>query len=142
VPLPTPEIGIVVHYASLFRSRTRNIGDSGKGGPCLVVALFPDKEEPLRTGVLYLPITHTEPGLDEEALEIPPNVRAAAGLDGFRQWLLVGQSNWDTWPEDIFNIPKKPGIFHYGYVPPGFFKTVQTAFARLYVQRTLKIVPR
>jgi hypothetical protein len=142
VPLPNPEIGLVVHYAYLFHNRTRNIGDAGKDRPCLIVAVFPDKEEPLRTGVLYLPITHSEPSLEEEAIEIPADVKAAAGLDGLQQWLLVSQANLDTWPEDIFHRPSKPGIFHYGFVPPGFFKTVQTTFARLYVQKTLRIVPR
>lgn len=108
----------------------------------MIVAVFPDPEEPLRTGVLYLPVTHTEPGPEEEAIEIAPHVQAAAGLDGRRQWLLVSQGNRDTWPEDVFHLPKKPGVFHYGYLPPGFFKSVQVAFARLYAQKKLGILPR
>jgi hypothetical protein len=139
VTLPQPELGLVVHYSYLFLTRTRNIGDSGKERPCLIAAVFEDKDDPPKTGVLYLPITHTQPGPEEAAIEIPPNIRHGAGLDGSRQWLLISQGNKDTWPEDVSHRPNRPGVFHYGYLPPAFFKQVQLEFQKLYVSAKFNI---
>jgi hypothetical protein len=142
VPLPQAELGLIVHYSYVFLGRTRNIGDAGKERPCLIAAMFPDRQEPGRMMVLYLPISHSPPVPGEEAIEIPANIRFAAGLDGYRQWILIGEGNLDTWPEDIFNLPNRPGAFHYGFMPPAFFRKVQTAFKRLYAEKRYNIVRR
>jgi len=142
VPLPTPEPGLIVQYSYVFRSRSRNVGDSGKARPCLIVAVFPDRGEPERTLVLYLPISHSPPRPEEEAVEIPANACFAAGLDGARQWILTGEGNLDTWPEDIFTLPTRPGLFHYGFMPPAFFRQVQTHFKQLYAEKKYNVVRR
>ncbi len=142
MPLPNPEIGLIAYYAYVFHNGSRSIGDAGKERPCLIIAVFSDKEEPARTSVLYLPITHSPPGPNEDAIEIPSNVRFAAGLDGFPQWILIGEANLDTWPEDIFNLPNQPGVFHYGFLPPGFFRKVQTEFVLLFAAKKYHLVRR
>jgi hypothetical protein len=106
------------------------------------MALIADKEEPNRKSVLYLPITHSPPSQDGEAIEIPADTRYAAGLDGSRQWIIIGEGNLDAWPEDIFNLPNQPGIFHYGFMTPGFFRKIQTHFGRLFAEKKYNLVRR
>jgi hypothetical protein len=142
VPLPHPELGLVVYYSYVFRNPTRNIGAAGKQRPCLIIAVFPDRAEPRRTSVLYLPITHSQPTQNEEAIEIPADTRFAAGLDGLPQWVLIGGGDLDTWPEDIFNLPNQPGVFHFGFMPPGFFRKIQTEFGRLFAEKKYNVLRR
>jgi hypothetical protein len=142
VPLPNPEIGLVVHYSYVFHARSRNIRDAGKSRPCLIAAAFPEADERLKTGVLYLPISHSLPGADDVGVELMADAKYAARLDGVRQWVLVSQANQDTWPEDIANLPGRPGLFAYGFLPPGTFRAVQMAFGRLFAERRFNIIPR
>lgn len=106
------------------------------------MAVFPDRGDPLRTGVLYLPITHSSPGPEEIGIELPVDVRYAAGLDNQKQCILVSQGNLDTWPEDVSNLPGRPGVFEYGILPPGIFKAIQAMFARCYAEKKFNIVAR
>jgi len=142
VPLPNPELGLIVNYSYSFHRRTKVIGDAGKNRPCLIAAVFPDRQEPLRTGILYLPITHTKPGPEDEGIALSIDARYAAGLDSARQWVLTSQGNQDTWPEDIFALPNKPGQFSYGFLPPSAFKAVQISLTALYAQRKFNIIRR
>ncbi len=131
-----------MQYSYAFRDKSRNIGDAGKNRPCLIAAVFPDPDDPPKTGILYLPITHVLPGADDVGVELTQDAKYAAGLDGERQWILVSQGNQDTWPEDITHLPGRPGLFAYGFLPPGTLRSVQLAFGRLYAQRKFNIVPR
>jgi len=142
VPLPTPEPGLIVSYSYVFQTGTRTVGGARKNRPCLIVAAFPDRDDPVRTGVLYLPITHTRPGLDDSGIELLADARFAAGLDGSPQWILVSQGNLDTWPEDIAHLPSRPGVFAYGFLPPSAFRAVQLAFGKLYAERKFHLTPR
>lgn len=140
--LPNPELGLLVHYSYVFHAKTKFIGPAGKNRPCLIAAVFPDPDDRLNTGVLYLPVTHTPPGPDDVGLELPRDAKFAAGLDAARQWVLVSQGNQDTWPEDISALPSQPGRFGYGFLPPGIFRSVQKAFAGLFAQRKFNFVDR
>jgi len=142
VPLPNPELGLIVHYSYLFLPRTRNIGDAGKNRPCMIMAVFQDPDDPLKNGILYLPITHSPPSPDEQGVALPADAKFAAGLDAAPQWVLVSQGNRDTWPEDIFNLPNQPGVFAYGFLPPRMFKIIQGEFARLFAARRFNLLPR
>jgi hypothetical protein len=142
VPLPNPERGLIVHYSYLFHNKSKTIGDAGKNRPCVIAAVFPDPDDPPKTGFLVLPITHTPPGADDVGVELTADAKFAAGLYAAPQWVLVSQANRDTWPEDIFHLPGRPGVFAYGFLPPGTFRSVQVAFGRLYAARKFNIVQR
>ncbi len=142
MPLPNPELGLIVYYSYVFHGRSRNIGNAGKNRPCLIVAVFPDPDDPLKTGLLLLPITHSPPAAEEVGVELTADAKFAAGLDGRPQWLLVSQGNRDTWPEDIAALPNRPGDFAYGFLPPRTFKSVQMQFARLFAEKKFNLVPR
>lgn len=142
MPLPKPEIGLIVHYSYRFRQTTSTAMAGGKDRPCLIVSVNPDVDEPNAPGVLYLPITHSAPHNPGEALEIPPDARYAAGLDGYRQWVHVGEGNLDNWAYDVSMIPGRQGRYHYGFMPPRFFAQIQTRFANLYAARRFDLMPR
>jgi hypothetical protein len=140
--IPVPEIGLIIEYSFVFPQATRSIGLGGKNRPCLIVSVFPDRDEPAKTSVLLLPITHTEPTGGTVGVELSADVRFAAGLDGRRQWVLVSFGNLDTWPEDVFPLPGRPGQFAYGVLPPSSFALVQAKFRALYAAKRFNIVPR
>jgi len=142
VPLPNPEIGLIVWYSYIFRRKTRSIGDAGKNRPCVIAAVFPAPEDPLRTGVLYLPVTHAPPGPEDTAIALAANVKFAAGLDGAPAWLIVSEANKDIWPEDISHFPGRPGVFHCGFLPPAALRAAQEAIRGLYLERRFNIVRR
>lgn len=142
MPLPQPQIGLIVHYSYVFRDHTRTIGPEGKDRPCLIMAIQQDTKDKAEVKVLYLPITHTEPTETSGALEIPVNVRYAAGLDGYRQWIIIAEGNLDVWPFDISHIPNQPGRFNYGVLTPGFFANVQKAWLTLYTLKRFSLVAR
>ena len=56
-----------------------------KDRPCAVVLALQD--EAGRSRVYALPVTHSPPVANEEAVEIPAVVKARLGLDGARAWI-------------------------------------------------------
>jgi len=139
MPLPNPELGLIVHDAYVFRAAGTA---AGKHRPCLIAAVFPDPADPRKTGILYLPVSHTPPGPADAGIALSGQAKFAAGLDAAPQWILVSEGNQDTWPEDIANPPNRPGQFAYGFLPPGTVKSIQLAFARRFMEKKFNIVRR
>jgi len=73
--------------------------DDHKPRPCAIII----RGEGPR--VFYFPISHEPPRDDDVALEIPAEARAAAGLDGDRQWVVVSRCNRADWPDAVRMIP-------------------------------------
>ncbi|WP_137180583.1 hypothetical protein [Roseomonas sp. AR75] len=80
--------------------------------------------------VFYFPISHEPPREDDVALAIPPEARAAAGLDGFPQWVVVSRCNRADWPDGVRNIPGRASPI-YGTLPPGFLRQFRSAVAEV-----------
>jgi len=142
VPLPSPELGLIVYYSYVFRRKTRLIGDAGKNRPCVIASVFAAPEDPLRTGVLYLPITHSAPGPEDFGILLTAKVKYAAGLDGAPQWLIASEGNKDIWPEDLAHFPNRPGVFHCGFLPPTILREAQNTVGTLYAERKFNIIRR
>lgn len=140
VPIPKPELGLIVSYGYLFHRRM-NVG-AAKNRPSLIVAVTDVKDYPGRQGILYLPITHSEPRDNEAGIEIPKNARFVSGLDRGRQWIITSQANFDLWPEDIAPLPGQPGRFHYGILPPSFYNQVTQAWRYNYGLKRFNIERR
>jgi hypothetical protein len=82
--------------------------------------------------VVLLPITHTPPDGDTIGIEIPAKVKQAIGLDDARSWVIVSEHNIDEWPNaGLSPVPGKPGVFGYGFIPPGLFAQIKTRFLQL-----------
>jgi hypothetical protein len=145
MPLPELTVGLVVRYEYLWHRRSVLAGGAAttadKDHPACVVATFRRQGRP-EDFVLYLPISHTPPSGDEEGIELPDEVKPKAGLDSFRQWVLVSEYNLDTWPTELRQIPNRPGVFHYGHLPPSMFRAIRDVFWERYRFQRLKQVNR
>jgi len=83
--------------------------------------------------VVILPITHSPPDKGTVGVEIPARVRQALGLDDAPSWVIVSEHNVDEWPNaGLAPLPDRPGVFSYGFIPPGLFAQVKTKFLELY----------
>ena len=82
--------------------------------------------------MVLLPITHTPLDGDTIGIEIPAKVKQAIGLDDARSWVIVSEHNIDEWPNaGLAPVPGKPGIFGYGFIPPGLFAQIKARFLDL-----------
>jgi hypothetical protein len=145
MPLPELTPGLVVRYEYLWHRRSIAGGGGAttadKDHPACVVATFRRQGRP-EDFVVYLPISHTPPSGEEAGIELPDEVKRKAGLDGGRQWVLYSEYNLDTWPTELRQIPNRPGVFHYGHLPPSMFRAIRDAFWDRYRDKRLKQVNR
>jgi hypothetical protein len=127
MPLPKPAPGLVIRYDYLW-TREAAIGrDQGKERPACLIAAMDAAASP--RFVVILPITHAPPGGDTVGVEIPPRVRQALGLDDAPSWVIVSEHNVDEWPNGgLAPVPGRPGVFSYGFIPPGLFAKVKAKF--------------
>jgi hypothetical protein len=138
VALPLPSPGLVVRYDYLWSREAAAGRQQGKDRPaCLVAA---SDNSPTPKFVVLLPITHAQPLGDTVAIEIPPKVCEAIGLDEERSWIVVSEYNVDEWPNaGLSPIPGRNDVFAYGFVPPGMFAKIKASFLEL--ARAKKSVP-
>lgn len=131
MPLPEPRPGLVIRYGYLW-TREAAIGrDQGKERPaCLVAAM---DSIALPRFVVILAITQARPDKGTVGVEIPAKVREALGLDDVPSWIIVSEHNVDEWPNGgLAPLPGRPGVFSYGFIPPGLFAQVKAKFLELY----------
>ena len=129
-PSPTP--GLVIRYAYLWRREALTGSEEGaKDRPCAIVAAI--KRENDETTVYVLPITHSPPGRDEDALELPQPTKIRLGLDSDRSWIVLSEANAFIWPgPDLrFVAGRGPESIAYGMLPPGLMRIVKERFAQL-----------
>ena len=141
MPLPTLTPGLVVRYEYLWHRRSAVAETAEKDHPACVVATFKKKGRP-EDFVIYLPVSHSPPFGEQEGIELPDDVKRKAGLNSSRQWILVSECNIDIWPADLRPLPRQPGVFHYGHLPPSMFDTVRDRFVELYRERRIRAVNR
>jgi hypothetical protein len=140
VPLPTPELGLVISYAYLWSSEADAGHEEGlKDRPCALVLSAQDD-----SGDTVVPVTHSPPQRPEEAVEIPPAVKRRLGLDEARSWIVVSEINRFVWPgPDLRPVSSaEPERFAYGFLPPGLFRQVLERFKATVAARRLRTVRR
>ena len=130
MPLPEPKPGLVIRYDYLWTREAAAGRDQGKERPACLVAATDATASP--RFVVILPITHTPPDKNTVGVEIPENVRRAIGLDDAPSWVIVSEHNVDEWPNGgLAPLPGRPGVFSYGFIPPGLFAQVKAKFLEL-----------
>lgn len=139
--LPDPKPGLVVRYDYLW-SREASAGrDQGKDRPTCLVAASDSLTRPRY--VVLLPITHSPPDAGTVGIEIPAKVKQMIGLDDAPSWVIVSEYNVDEWPNaGLTPIPGQPGIFSYGFIPPGLFAQIKAKFLELARQNKSEAVRR
>lgn len=141
--LPTPEPGLVIPYAYLWRHEHRKGMEEGrKVRPSVIVlAVQSPKGGPLR--VTVAPITHTPPTKDGEAIELPLRVMHALGLDDERSWIVLDEVNQFAWPGyDIRPVPGRKDRFAYGFIPPKLYNSVIGRILELAAARRVTEISR
>jgi hypothetical protein len=133
--LPEPKPGLVIRYDYLWADEAAAGRDSGRDRPACLIAASDATANP--RFVVILPITHSRPH-DDSAVEIPPKVRAAIGLDNAPSWVIVSEHNIDEWPNGLAAIPGRPGVFAYGFIPPGLFTQIKIKFLEVAKQRRVR----
>jgi hypothetical protein len=69
------------------------------------------------------------PDQNTVGVAIPAKVGRALGLDDAPSWVIVSEHNVDEWPNaGLAPVPGRPGLFSYGFIPPGLFATVKAKF--------------
>jgi hypothetical protein len=143
VPLPTPEAGLVICYAYLWRDEHERGREEGlKDRPCAIV--LTTERANGETIVTVAPITHSPPTVPDDAVEIPSSTKARLGLDGARSWIVVTEVNRFAWPgSDLRPVSRdKVDRFDFGLLPPSIFRQVQERLAVCAKAQRLKTVHR
>lgn len=143
MPLPAPELGLVVSYAYLWNSEFEAGREEGlKDRPCALVLSSQDMGGD--TVVAVVPVTHSPPERAEEAVEIPAVIKRRLGLDEARSWIVVSEINRFIWPgPDLRPVSRaEPERFEYGFLPPALFRRVLERFEATVAARRLRTVPR
>jgi hypothetical protein len=135
MPLPRPELGLVVQYGFVWSGADRRAPpDAGKNRPCVDLLEVEDRPGRATLRVTYLPISHTEPRGHESATVIPPRVAEHLGLTAEKSYIYTSYACEDDWPFDLARVPGHHDRFHYGLIPPRLFQAVAEQF-RAYLAR-------
>jgi hypothetical protein len=146
LPLPKPELGLVVSYGFVWAGADRRPPpDAGKNRPCLII----DLEEVVESDiggrkvmrVTYLPISHTPPRDGEQAVKVPPRVAHHLRLTEPASYIYTSYAVEDDWPFDLVPIPGSAGRFDYGLIPPKLFAAIAREFSE-YLDRHPRTVHR
>ena len=91
-----------------------------------------------------LPITHSPPRADDEAVELSRAIKQHLGLDDARSWVIVSEPNRFVWPgPDLRPVsPAEASRFDYGPLPPGLCRTIRERFLACAGAQRVKIVRR
>src|SRR3546814_6790644 len=91
---------------------------------------------------VYLPVSHGPPSEDQAGIELSEHAKRIAGRDSERQWVLISECNIDIWSNDVRQLSRRPGRFHYGYLPPREFRRIRDEFVGYVRSRKLSKVHR
>ena len=141
--LPTPEPGLVIPYAYLWRHEHRKGQEDGRKVRPAVIVLSVQSPKGGAPRVTVAPITHTPPTKDGEAIELPPRVKHALGLDDDRSWIVLDEVNQFAWPGyDLRPVLGSTDRFAYGFIPPKLYDTVIARILALAAARRVTEIPR
>ena len=116
---------MVIPYAYLWRHEHRKGQEEGRKVRPGVIVLAVQSPKGGAPRVTVAPITHTPLAKDGEAIELPPRVKQALGLDDDRSWIVLDEVNQFVWPGyDIRPVPGTQDRFAYGFIPPKLYDTV------------------
>lgn len=128
---PLPQVGLVIRYDFLWsHEQARGQVAGAKDRPCVIVTAVvhgPDGQ----TDILVAPITHSTPGDDATAIEIPLRVGRHLGLDEERSYIIANETNSLSW-DDPGIVPAVPGQrWAYGRLPKSLYDHLRAAMLQL-----------
>lgn len=78
-----------------------------------------------RTELIVAPITHSQPIVPGDAVEIPRQVKRHLGLDQERSWIMTTELNRFIWPGPDIRPAQDDGSPLYGTIPEQLFEKVK-----------------
>lgn len=141
--LPRPVPGLVVRYSFLWSHEAQAGNEDGsKDRPCAVLLVTTTKNGD--EIVTVLPVTHTAPGDERLAVEIPARTKARLGLDDARSWIVLSEANRFQWPgPDLRPVPgDSEGNVAYGLLPAGLYDLVRTKWLAAFDARRVGQIDR
>lgn len=141
--IPIPKPAQIIRYAYLWADEHDAGREEGlKDRPVALVLTMQAGSNLLRVAVV--PITHTPPTADTDAIEIPANIKHHLHLDDQRSWIVLNEMNVFVWPGPDLRPINTPGTDTplFGYLPAGFFRTVRDRVAANIRAGRLRQVPR
>lgn len=133
---PVPQPGLVIWYSYLWELEARKGQEEGtKDRPCaIVLVVLREGKHPV---VRVLPITHTPPRNENEAIEIPASTKKRLGLDADRSWVVLTEANDFIWPGPDLRpqVSGDPASVAIGFLPPKFMHALRVRLADLYKQK-------
>jgi hypothetical protein len=93
--------------------------------------------------VTVAPITHSPPRENQPAIELPPRVKQALGLDDQRSWVILDEVNQFNWPGyDVRPAPGTTDRFAYGFIPPNLYRLIVERIRDGASKRQVGAIPR
>jgi hypothetical protein len=121
------------HSLFVFWLREHREGreEGTKDRPCAIILATRYHEG--ETQVLVVPVTHSTPADNTDALELPPNVKRHLGLNAARSWAVLSESNLFDWPgPDLRRVgDRDDSSVAYGLLPPKLFAELRRRFLAL-----------
>ena len=141
--IPEPELGLVIAYSFVWsREAARGVTEGLKDRPCSIVLTTGTTEEGC-SEVVVAPITHSQPADPSVAIEIPPKIKRALGLDGERSWIVLDEFNSFAWPGfDLRATGRDAATCVYGLLPPIFFAKILERLDEIRESGRIWITPR
>ena len=134
---------MVIPYAYLWRHEHSRGQEEGRKVRPSVIVLAVQSPKDGAPRVTVAPITHTPHAKDGEAIELPPRVKQALGLDDDRSWIVLDEVNQFAWPGyDIRPVPGSKDRFAYGFIPPKLYATVIGRILELAAARRVAEISR
>jgi hypothetical protein len=143
LPLPAPRPGLVIGYGYLRAAEKRQGRLEGtKDRPCAIVLTTENAAG--ETVVTVAPITHTPPGDEIAAVEIPAATKHRLGLDAERSWVLVSEVNRFVWAGPDLRPVARGALdrFDYGMLPPALFTRIKNGLIEHARHRRTALVVR
>lgn len=139
--IPAPQPGLVVRFNYLWsREFDRGTREARYPRPCAIVLSYRRSADGALIAMLA-PITHSQPGPEDHAVEIPQPVKRRLGLDDQRSWVMIDEVNETGWPGYDLQ-PDEHGKYAYGFIPPVLFRRIRDGVLRVVKERRLKRVQR
>lgn len=134
MPLPNPQVGLIIRYEYLWKSEELQGENRGeKHRPCVSILIVPARIiVPAKAMVCAL--THSEPRGDDVGIEVPAEAKAQMGLSDKRQWIIASEANLVDW-DDPGIVPLRNGDWTYGVMIRPLLEEVRATFQAVYGER-------
>jgi len=91
-----------------------------------------------------IPVTHTPPAHNEDAVIFPQDIKRHIGLDDTPSWIVTTEANAFRWPgPDVIPVPgRTPTTMIYGLVPESLLRLVARSYLRNREKQRSQLVQR